>query len=256
MTGSTAATPLAAAALAATLTLGSRSFVASRFQYTATGANLANNVALRGSEAAAPGGNAGASPLLGLAFTVAGAGAFAAAGRAKSQKAGRAAVVARRADGATFDPATEIGAMAPLGFFDPLSFAKAGDKAGFNNLRAAEIKHGRVAMMAAVGAVVQHYIKFPGFEDVPSALSAVTTAPGTYGFAALFVFSGLMELAIWTQDEKKEPGNFGDPAGLGMYNPDMRAKEINNGRIAMFSAIGIILAETLTGKDGIQQLGF
>ncbi len=41
-----------------------------------------------------------------------------------------------------------------------------------------------------------------------------------------------------------------------MYNPDMRAKEINNGRIAMFSAIGIILAETLTGKDGIQQLGF
>ena len=154
-----------------------------------------------------------------------------------------------------FDPAKEVGAMAPLGFFDPAGFSKAGDKAGFNNLRAAEIKHGRVAMMAALGAVVQHYVKFPGFEAVPAGLGAVTTAPGTYGFAALFLLSGVMELAVWAQDEKKEPGNFGDPAGLGMYNPDMRAKEINNGRMAMFSAIGIILAETLTGKDGIQQLG-
>lgn len=155
-----------------------------------------------------------------------------------------------------FDPAKEIGAMAPLGFFDPAGFSKAGDKAGFNNLRAAEIKHGRVAMMAALGAVAQHYVKFPGFEAVPAGLGAVTTAPGTYGFAALFLLSGVMELAVWAQDDKKEPGNFGDPVGLGMYNPDMRAKEINNGRMAMFSAIGIIAAEALTGKDGIVQLGF
>ncbi|CAE8630869.1 unnamed protein product [Polarella glacialis] len=155
-----------------------------------------------------------------------------------------------------FDPAQQIGAMAPLGFFDPLGFSKKGDKAGFNNLQASEIKHGRVAMMAALGAVVQHYVKFPGFESVPTGLGAVTTAPGTYGFAALFLVSGVLELAIWTQDDKKEPGNFGDPAGLNMYNPEMRQKEINNGRMGMFSAIGIIGAEVLSGKDGMNQLGF
>merc|ERR1712151_748049 len=126
---------------------------------------------------------------------------------------------------------------------------------GFRTLRAAEIKHGRVAMMAAVGAVAQHYVKFPGFEKVPAGLGAVTTAPGTYGFAALFLLSGVMELAVWTQDAKKEPGDFGDPVGLGMYDVDMRNKELNNGRIAMFSALGIISADLLTGKDGIQQLG-
>ncbi|CAE8611711.1 unnamed protein product [Polarella glacialis] len=157
---------------------------------------------------------------------------------------------------APFDPAQQVGAGAPLGYFDPLGFSKKGDKAGFNNLQASEIKHGRVAMMAALGAVVQHYVKFPGFEDVPSGLGAVTTAPGTYGFAALFLISGVLELAIWTQNDKKEPGNFGDPAGLNMYNPEMRQKEINNGRMGMFSVIGIIGAEVLTGKDGMNQLGF
>merc|ERR1712008_92293 len=64
-----------------------------------------------------------------------------------------------------FNPSKQVGAMAPLGFFDPLGFAKVGDKKGFNNLRAAEIKHGRVAMMAALGAVVQHFVKFPGFAN-------------------------------------------------------------------------------------------
>merc|ERR1719162_1921811 len=75
-----------------------------------------------------------------------------------------------------FDPAKQVGAMDPLGFFAPLGFSKVGDKEGFRNLRTAELKHGRVAMMSAVGAVAQHYIKFPGFEAVPSGLAAVTTA--------------------------------------------------------------------------------
>merc|ERR1719473_2448189 len=92
-----------------------------------------------------------------------------------------------------FDPAKQLGAMAPLGYFDPLGFSKVGDEAGFRNLRSAELKHGRVAMMAAVGGVAQHYIKFPGFEKVPSGMSAVTTAPGTYGFIALFLISGALE---------------------------------------------------------------
>jgi len=154
-----------------------------------------------------------------------------------------------------FNPSKQVGAMAPLGFFDPLGFAKVGDKKGFNNLRAAEIKHGRVAMMAALGAVVQHFVKFPGFEKVPAGLSAVTSAPGTYGFIALLALGAGFELAIWKQDPAKEPGNFGNPVGWGSYDDDMRNKEINNGRFAMFAALGIIAADLVTGKDALQQLG-
>merc|ERR1711953_751452 len=104
-----------------------------------------------------------------------------------------------------FNPSKQVGAMAPLGFFDPLGFAKVGDKEVFNNLRAAEIKHGRVAMMAALGAVVQHYVKFPGFEKVPAGFSAVLTAPGSYGFIALLAVSAGLELAVWVQDPAKAP---------------------------------------------------
>jgi len=154
-----------------------------------------------------------------------------------------------------FDPSKQVGAMAPLGFFDPAGFAKLGDKEGFNNLRAAEIKHGRVAMMAALGGVVQHFVKFPGFEKVPAGFSAVTTAPGSFGFIALLAVSAGLELAVWTQDPEKEPGNFGNPVGWGSYDDEMRNKEINNGRFAMFAALGIIAADLLTGKDAVQQLG-
>ena len=76
-------------------------------------------------------------------------------------------------------------------------------------LRAAKINHGREAMMAALGRVAQHHIKFPGFDDVPVGLSAMTSAPGTYCFVALFVLSGVMELAIWQQDAKFGSGSIG-----------------------------------------------
>jgi len=153
-----------------------------------------------------------------------------------------------------FQPAKQLGAMAPLGFFDPLGFAKVGDKEGFNNLRAAELKHGRVAMMAAVGAVTQHFVKFPGFEKVPAGAAAVVSAPGSYGFVFLVLFAAVFELVLWVQDPSKNPGDFGDPVGLGQYNEDMRNREINNGRFAMFAALGIIAADLLTGKDAVQQL--
>ncbi|CAE7716709.1 FCPF [Symbiodinium sp. CCMP2592] len=57
-----------------------------------------------------------------------------------------------------YDPSEEVGAMPPLGFFDPLNFSKPGrplgvylqdlsDEEKFAWLRAAELKNGRVAMM-------------------------------------------------------------------------------------------------------------
>eukprot|EP00445_Apocalathium_hangoei_P009425 CAMPEP_0203872500 /NCGR_PEP_ID=MMETSP0359-20131031/19275_1 /ASSEMBLY_ACC=CAM_ASM_000338 /TAXON_ID=268821 /ORGANISM="Scrippsiella Hangoei, Strain SHTV-5" /LENGTH=263 /DNA_ID=CAMNT_0050791187 /DNA_START=49 /DNA_END=840 /DNA_ORIENTATION=+ len=159
-----------------------------------------------------------------------------------------------------WEAAAEVGVTEPLGFFDPLKLCK--DQATFRKFRTAEIKHGRVAMMAAVGAVGQHYVKLPGFESVPSGLGALTTYPGSTAFAFLFFLAGFVEVSLWTEDPGKEPGNFGDPAGWSTtglqevsYGGDMRGKEINNGRVAMFAAIGIIAAELATGKDGVEQMG-
>jgi len=152
-----------------------------------------------------------------------------------------------------FDPALCVGVTDPMEYFDPLGFSKIGNEEGFRKLRAAEIKHGRVAMMAAAGAVAQHYVRFPGFEKVPAGLAATTTEPGQTGFIALFVVAGALELGVWTESPDKAPGNFGDPLGLDQYNTDMRNRELNNGRAAMFAAMGIIVAELVTGKDAIEQ---
>lgn len=135
-------------------------------------------------------------------------------------------------------PSQEPGAAEPVGFFDPLKLATTEEK--FRQFRIAEIKHGRVAMMAAAGAVVQHYVKLPFLKDVPSGLAALQTTQGQIGAAALFLACGYVETKLWTQAEDKEPGNFGDPAnwaqtglGGGTYSVENRERELFNGRFAM-----------------------
>jgi hypothetical protein len=41
--------------------------------------------------------------------------------------------------------------------------------------------------------------------------------------------------------ESKEPGNFGDPFGIIMYNKEMRSKEINNSRLSIICVLGSLL---------------
>jgi light-harvesting complex I chlorophyll a/b binding protein 1 len=162
-----------------------------------------------------------------------------------------------------FDPAQQIGATYPLGFFDPVGFCKVGDEETFRNMRNAELKHGRVAMMASVGTLVQCGLQFPGFEKVPRGLGALSTEPGLYGFVALVLVSGALELTIWKDDPAKGVygiGDYGNPAQLGMGEPmglsdDMKNRELNNGRAAMFATLGIIAAELATGKNAWEQLG-
>merc|ERR1712070_177792 len=97
-----------------------------------------------------------------------------------------------------FDPAIQEGVTEPLGFFDPLGFAKGKDAAGFRQLRIAEIKHGRVAMMASIGMVMPHFWRVPGFEEGPSGLGAVFTGGmGSAGLVALVLGVGLHELVLW-----------------------------------------------------------
>merc|ERR1712217_58486 len=48
----------------------------------------------------------------------------------------------------------------------------------------------------------------------------------------LFFAVAFLELA-WREEDGKEPGNFGDPFGVKMYNEEFRTKEISNGRFAI-----------------------
>jgi hypothetical protein len=213
-----------------------------------TGFRLSSLKALPAGAAAAA---AAAAAIKGATTTT--AAVAAAAGTGSLTKGGGVASVDQVSE--DFAPSLQIGVTAPLGFFDPAGFCKKGDENGFRNLRSAEIKHGRVAMMAAVGAVVQHYVKLPGFDGVPSGLAASITAPANFAFILMFILAGILELGPWTEKSEREPGNFGDPLGLNQYTDDMRNRELNNGRFAMIAALGILAGEIFSGKDAVSQLG-
>merc|ERR1740138_419454 len=168
-----------------------------------------------------------------------------ACGRSSSGKVSRKA----------FDPAVQEGVTEPFGFFDPLGFSKGKTEGEFRKLRVAELKHGRVAMMASIGMVLPHFWKAPGFQDVPPGIGSVFTNEGGAGFAALFLGAGLHELVLWKDDASKDPGDFGDPFGFGNQINVERNYELNNGRMAMFAVLGQIVAELATGKDAVGQLG-
>jgi len=168
-----------------------------------------------------------------------------------------------------FDPAEQLGATPPLGFFDPLKFSRYDDKECFRKYREMELKHGRVAMMATGGALVQPFFKFPGFEKVPSGLGAVVTPPGTLGFLLLVAIAGALEVYLQKNPVREEfslnlrvEDDF--QSNKVMYfigddflaNPEFFEKELNNGRFAMFAAIGIISAELVSGKNAVEQLEY
>jgi len=91
----------------------------------------------------------------------------------------------------------------------------------------------------------------------PYGLGAWTVFWGPVGFFALtgltfFIF--VMETMLWVPN-RREPGDFGDPLRLNIYTEDMRNRELSNGRFAMIAVTGILVAEVVTGKDAVQQLG-
>jgi len=159
-----------------------------------------------------------------------------------------------------FDPAEEPGVTAPLGFFDPAGFCAGIDKIKFRQLRTSELKHGRIAMLAAIGLLGQHYLRFPlaVFDELPNGIGAATEVPGQIGIFTLFGVALLPEFS--TPDASKEVGDFGDPLNFQMLTfgadlSELRDRELNNGRFAMFATMGILAAELATGKDAVEQLG-
>merc|ERR1712037_385983 len=87
--------------------------------------------------------------------------------------------------------ATSLGAMAPLGSFDPPGFSDSEET--FRDLRAKELKHGRLAMMGAVGLLVQSIVQVPGMEGVPKNIFAITQGNGLISGVAILAIIGVPE---------------------------------------------------------------
>lgn len=159
-----------------------------------------------------------------------------------------------------FNIRDQVGVCAPFGFFDPAGFSAEIDYEEFKRLRSSEIKHGRVCMMASIGGVAEHFIRLPflGFEETsPGIINNIVTPPGTYAWSVLLIVIAFFELGVWEESYDRQPGDYGDPFGFTQifpYDFEMRNRELNNGRAAMFAATGILLADFYTGKDGWEQL--
>merc|ERR1712056_15944 len=158
----------------------------------------------------------------------------------------------------------ELGVQAPFGFWDPAGMCKDGDALAFRRRRETELKHGRVAMIAAMGYITPEYFKFPGecasglaFNDIPNGLAALGKVPGA-GWLQIFLFIGTIEKWFYKYDASRAPGDFENGGVLGAPNgsrmvdgPDKTRKlnaEIANGRLAMMAIIGMFFQDGLTGQ--------
>jgi len=146
----------------------------------------------------------------------------------------------------------EIGALPPVGFWDPLGLSADGDKAVFERRRASELKHGRVAMLAVVGYLAQASFRLPGaidldgttFDSIPNGVAAIGAVP-SFGWAQIIGSIGYWELIGWEQEEGAEPGSFGFGANFGFLKTEasakeIRTKEIQNGRLAMLGIMALL----------------
>jgi len=168
------------------------------------------------------------------------------------------------------------GAIAPLGFFDPLGFSKDADLNTAKRLREAEIMHGRVAMMATIGYIIGESTPTITYGmDVHHTIAnnQIPEVPGTVlfpFFLAINIAEALRASIGWVEPglgplfslrEKYYPGDIGfDPFGLKPKDAkdfaNMQTKELSNGRLAMLAAAGMCVQEQVNGQGILENLGF
>jgi hypothetical protein len=184
-----------------------------------------------------------------IASLIASAAAF-----APAQQAGKTTAVSM-----SFE--NELGAQAPLGFYDPLGLVADGDQDKFDRLRYVEIKHGRISMLAVAGYLVQEAgIRLPGdidysgtsFASIPNGFGALDAISGA-GIAQIVAFIGFLELAVMKDITGGEfVGDFRNGAldfGWDTFDEETklskRAIELNQGRAAQMGILALMVHEKL-----------
>merc|ERR1712194_334283 len=174
---------------------------------------------------------------------------------------------------------TLVGALDPVGFFDPLGFAAKADDNTLRRYREAELTHGRVAMLAAVGFLIGEQVEGSSFlfdaQVSGPAITHLSQVPVGF-WVILTIAIGAAEqtrLEIGWVDPKDvpvsqpgllredyTPGDIGfDPLGLKPEDPEelkiMQTKELQHGRLGMLAAAGFMAQELTDGKGIFEHLG-
>jgi hypothetical protein len=175
-------------------------------------------------------------------------------------------MAAKRAPAAkTFDLKELAGVTEPLGFFDPVGFSEDISEGRARYYREVELKHGRLGMLAALGFLVgeNFHPLFGGDIDSPAYLAfqqtpletfwgIVVAAIASLELFSVFTFNNPAGGEPWSIRSDHVPGDLGfDPLNLKPTDPEelktMQTKELNNGRLAMLAAAGMVAQELATG---------
>lgn len=136
----------------------------------------------------------------------------------------------------------------PAGFSDRISSIEE-----LYRFREAELKHGRVCMLAVTGMLFQEVYSWPAPEGVfkaPTPLGAISTVPAL-GLLQLVLFIGIIEYQSGKYEGGRVPGDLGfDPLGLsaGGINPFFAKAELEHGRLAMWATAAFLVQSLLTGE--------
>jgi len=151
------------------------------------------------------------------------------------------------------------GATRPLGYFDPLGFAKGKPESELSRLREAELKHGRWGMISAVAIPVTELVTHQQGIHVLDNADAITVS----AFVSAVAASELQSMLLGWEDpfksssnlfvlkEDYQPGSLGFSLPKSFLNKDetfMLEAEVNHGRLAMIASLGMIAQELVTNK--------
>merc|ERR1712176_803066 len=186
--------------------------------------------------------------------------------QADAADAGEASAEITTTEAPKFNVKDMAGVTGPLGFWDPAGFTTDASENKIRFYREVELKHGRVAMLAALGFLVgeQFHPLWGGNVDVPSYIAFQETPLQTFWPAVILFISILEVFSVfsfntpfggepWTIRSDYETGDLGfDPLGLKPSSPaeykEMATKELNNGRLAMIGIAGMVVQELVSGS--------
>jgi len=145
----------------------------------------------------------------------------------------------------------------PSFYFDPLELARDDN---FARLREAELKHGRVCMLAVAEIIFIPIIKrigffksvIPNLQDISDSVLYNNRINGFQMFQVVAVCAVLEAFVFWQRDPKAMPGDYG-LAYFGLRDKGLHEEklvvELENGRLAMIGFVGFLASDFVTGGE-------
>ena len=146
--------------------------------------------------------------------------------------------------------------------FDPWELSKGASEEDMFWYRSAELKHGRIAMLASLGQITQSYFQLgdPVFSQSEKPIKAIEQVASERPLAAFQILLAIFAVEAFGQFQQIQTGvpgdlNF-DPLGLKPTDEEtwekVQLRELKNGRLAMLAISSMLFNELLTGNGVIE----